>query len=97
VNGEAIMAVSTAVVALTQLMKWWGVISHRKGVVGVIVFSTACVALWAWAHIDTVSRQTAWDYFMGWIAVVTSAAGVYGFTRATSESVSSMRSGADTR
>jgi hypothetical protein len=85
-NGEAIMTVSAAVVALTQLAKWFG-LSNRYGSIAVILLSVVGVALWAWSQESLPARTEFFSYFAGFIAVATSAAGVFGFTRATSEAV----------
>ena len=89
-TGQAIIAVSAAVVALTQLIKWAGV-PDRFGPLSVLVLAALGVAVWGFTQ-GTVVQQQAFDYFAGWIAVATSAAGVYGFTRAAPEAVSSFRS-----
>jgi hypothetical protein len=90
-NGEAIVSVSAAVVALTQLAKWAG-LDDSKGPLAVLVCSVLGVAFWAWSSGDA-TRATAFGYFAGCIAVMTSAAGVYGFTRATGDTLTKMRSG----
>ena|SRR5688500_9502745 len=84
-DGEAIVAVSAAVVALVQLLKW-AVIPDRYGPVSVLGLALVGVAFWAWAE-GSFERTQAFEYFAGWIAVATSAAGVFGFTRAAAESV----------
>ena len=84
-SGQAIIAVSAAVVALTQLAKW-GFVPDRYGPIAVIVLSILGVVFWGWSTGD-FSRASAFGYFAGWIAVTTSAAGVFGFTRASSEAV----------
>lgn len=90
-NGEAIVSVSAAVVALTQLAKWAG-LDDSKGPLAVLVCSVLGVAFWAWSSGDA-TRASAFGYFAGCIAVMTSAAGVYGFTRATGDTLTKMRSG----
>lgn len=89
-NGEAIMAVSPAVVALVQLVKWAG-IGDKWGPIAVLVLSLGGVLFWGWSTGD-VTRASAFGYFAGWIAVSTSAAGVFGFTRASAGAVSRMSS-----
>jgi hypothetical protein len=84
-NGEAIMSVSAAVVALTQLAKW-AALPDRWGPVSVLALALFGVMFWGWSTGD-ISRATAFGYFAGWIAVSTSAAGVFGFTRAASGAV----------
>lgn len=84
-DGQAILTVSAAVVALTQLCKW-AFLNDKYGPVAVLLLALVGVAFWAWSA-DDFSRQSAFLYFAGWIAVATSAAGVFGFTRAASEAV----------
>jgi hypothetical protein len=84
-DAQAIITVSAAVVALTQLFKW-GFVPDRYGPVAVILLSVAGVAFWAWSSGD-FSRTNAFGYFAGWIAIATSAAGVFGFTRAGAEAI----------
>lgn len=84
-NGEAIVSVSAAVVALVQLAKWSGV-PDRWGPAAVLGLSALGVAVWAFTQ-PTVSRADAFGYFAGWIAVATSAAGIFGFTRAAAAAV----------
>ncbi len=87
-NAEAIIAVSAAVVALVQLIKWAGV-GEVYGPVAVLALSVFGVVFWGWSSGD-ISRATAFGYFAGWIAVSTSAAGVYGFTRASGNAMTTM-------
>jgi hypothetical protein len=87
-EGEAIIAVSAAVVACTQLAKWAG-IPDKWGAVAVMVLSLLGIAFWGFSK-GEILRTEAFDYFAAWIAVATSAAGVFGFTRAASSAVSSM-------
>jgi hypothetical protein len=84
-TAEAIVAVSAAVVALTQLAKWQG-ISDRYGPIAVMVFALAGVLFWGWSN-ALLSRATAFGFFAGWLAVTTSASGVYGFSRASGEAL----------
>lgn len=87
-NAEAIAAISTAVVALVQLVKWAGV-RDNYGPIAVMIMSLFGTMFWGWSQND-ISRANAFGYFAGWIVITTSAAGVYGFTRASSEAVSRM-------
>lgn len=84
-DGQAILTVSAAVVALTQLVKWGG-LPDKLGPISVLVMALIGVAFWGYAE-GTFERTKAFAYFAGWVAVATSAAGVFGFTRATSEAV----------
>lgn len=87
-DGEAIIAISAAVVALVQLVKWSG-LPDRWGPAGVLALSLIGVVFWGWSR-GTFERAVAFEYFAGWIAVATSAAGVFGFTRAASSSLARM-------
>lgn len=85
-TAEAIISISAAVVALTQLVKWAG-LKDAYGPTAVLVLALIGVGFWSWS-VGTFERAQAFTYFAGWIAVSTSAAGVFGFTRAGSEAVS---------
>jgi O-antigen/teichoic acid export membrane protein len=84
-NAEAIVAVSAAVVALVQIIKWSG-LPDKWGPVVVLVASLLGVAVWAYSRGD-FSRAEAFGYFAGWIAVSLNAAGIFGFTRAAASAV----------
>jgi O-antigen/teichoic acid export membrane protein len=84
-DGQAIMTVSAAVVALTQLAKWAGV-NDKLGPICVIILSIVGVMFWGYSE-GSFQRTQTFEYFAGWIAVTTSAAGVFGFTRAASDAV----------
>lgn len=88
-DAEAIMSVSAAVVALTQLVKWAG-LPDRRGPFVVLALSALGVAGWGWSE-GALDRTRAFGYFVGWIAVATSAAGVFGFTRAAPSAVTSAK------
>ena len=79
------MTVSAAVVALTQLAKWAG-IPDRWGPLAVLVASALGVAVWTVSS-GPLGQKAAFDLFAGWVAVATSAAGVFGFTRAAASAV----------
>jgi len=85
-SAEAILTVAAAVVALTQLLKWSGV-SDKLGPLVVMAAALVGVVFWGWSAGD-VTRASAFNYFAGWVTVSTSAAGVFGFTRASSEAIS---------
>lgn len=82
-QAEAIAAVSAAVVALTQLVKWSG-LETKFAPISVLVLSAVGVGVWNYSH---PADAQAFDLFAAWIVVATSAAGVFGFTRASSEAV----------
>lgn len=79
-NGEAIMSVSAAVVALVSLIKWAG-LSERFGPLAVLVLSAIGCGVWGFSTGD-VGKTALFEYFSGWITVACAAAGIYGFTRA---------------
>jgi hypothetical protein len=89
-NGEAIITVSAAVVALTQLLKWAGV-PDKWGALVVVLLAAIGVAVWAFSQDLILERADLWPYFAGWIAVATSAAGVFGFTRAAASAVTAAK------
>lgn len=78
-DAEAIVAVSAAVVALVQLVKWAG-LPDQRGPIAVLVLAAIGVAVWGWSR-GTFERTQAFGYFAGWLAVAMSAAGIFGFTR----------------
>lgn len=89
-TGESIATISISVVSLTQLIKWAG-IKDRYGPIVVMLLSLLGVIFWGWTQGD-MTRLNAFGYLAGWIVVTTSAAGVYGFTRASSEAVTKITS-----
>jgi len=84
-TADAIVAISAAVVALTQLVKWSG-LPDKMGPLAVLLFSLGGVLFWGWSY-EALSRHAAFEFFGAWISVATSAAGIFGFTRAGSEAV----------
>ena len=84
-NGEAIITVSAAVVALTQLAKW-ARLPDKFGPLAVLVLAALGVGVWVYSQ-GEFNREALFDLFAGWIAVATSAAGVFGFTRAAASAV----------
>lgn len=84
-TGEDIVTVSAAVVALTQLVKWMGTPDHTAPVT-VLTISLFGVALWSYSS-GGYARTELFNYFAAWIAIATSAAGVFGFTRATGDAI----------
>lgn len=87
-SSEAIAAISISVVSLTQLVKWAG-LADKWGPIAVMVLALLGTVFWGWSQGD-FARMSAFSYFAGWIIVTTSAAGVFGFTRAGGEAVSRM-------
>src|SRR5688572_26152014 len=88
-DAEAVISVSAAVVALTQLLKWGG-IPDKVGPLAVLALAAIGVVFWGYAE-GTYERTKAFEYFAGWIAVATSAAGVFGFTRAGTSAVTAAK------
>ena len=80
-DGAAIISVSAAVVALCQFAKWSG-LPDKRGPLAVMALSILGVTVWGFTK-GSFDHTVAFDYFAGWIAVATSAAGVYGFTRSS--------------
>jgi hypothetical protein len=89
-TADAIVSVSAAVVALVQLVKWSG-LPDKQGPLAVLAISALGVVFWGWSQ-GSLTRASAFGYFVGWIAVATSAAGVFGFTRASGDAVSRLTS-----
>jgi hypothetical protein len=87
-DAAAIIAVSAAVVALTQIFKW-GFVPDRYGPLAVLLLSAIGVGLWAWSK-GSFERAVAFEYFAGFVAVALNAAGIYGFTRAAASGATSM-------
>jgi hypothetical protein len=86
-DAEAMAGVTTAIVTLTQLTKWFGM-PTRFAPVLVMGLSLLGCAFWGWTHAN-LNRETAWEYFVGWIMVSVSSAGVWGFTRSTADALTS--------
>ena len=81
-QGVPILTVSAVVVALAQLVRWAG-LPERWAPIVVAVLAAVGVGLWAIAA-GPPTASAAFDYFAAWVTVTTSAAGVFGFTRANS-------------
>lgn len=92
-NAESIVAVSAAVVALVQLVKWAG-LPDRRGPIVVLAFALLGVLLYQVSVAPDgriFVRGDLWPIFAAWIAVSLSAAGVFGFTRAAGDAVVATR------
>lgn len=83
------LAISAAVVALTQFVKWSGRVSDSQGPIVVVALSLVGVLFWAISKEPVFARALIWDYFVTWISVLLQAAGIYGFTRSVPAAVSS--------
>lgn len=90
-NGEAIIAVSAAVVALTQLLKWSNAVPDKWGPLAVLFLALVGVGLWGYSQGD-FQRASTFAYFAGWVSVSLNAAGIFGFTRAAATAVTSATS-----
>jgi hypothetical protein len=84
-DAQAMAAVSAAVVALTQLLKWMGINEQRAPLV-VMGVSAMGVLLWGFS-VGSFVRAQLFDYFSAWVMVSLAAAGVYGFTRSMPSAV----------
>lgn len=87
-QAEDTVVVMGAVTALTQLFKWQGV-PDRRGPLVVMGLSVLGVVLWGVSTEAEFTRAMIWPYFAGWLAVSTGAAGIYGFTRAFPNAITS--------
>lgn len=88
-NGEAIIAVSALVTALTQITKWSG-LPDRWGPVAVLVLAGIGTAVWAYSAGD-FNQSTTFAYVSGWAAISLASAGIFGFTRAGAAAVTTVR------
>lgn len=87
-DAQAILTVSTAVVALTSLIKWSPL--PTDGFIPVLIvfgLSALGVLLWAFSVEPGFDRHQVFSYFAAWILVATAAGGVYGFGQATAKAV----------
>lgn len=90
-EAKEIVAATAAVVALTQLGKWFG-LPDRWGAVLVLGLAAAVVGLWLYS-VGGVPRAQALDVFIHWVNVSVAAAGVFGFTRTAAAAVTAARDG----
>lgn len=89
-SAENIIAISAAVVGLTQMVKWAG-LPDKWGPIVVLILSGIGVGFWGWSQGD-LARTTAFTYFAGAISIALNAAGIFGFTRASVSAVTSATS-----
>jgi hypothetical protein len=90
-NADAVVAISAAVTACVQLVKWAG-LPDRLGPIVVIVFSGVGVMIWLFSQaIWPPARTDTWVIFAGWVSVALGSAGIFGFTRATASAVMSAK------
>lgn len=85
-EADAIVSISAAIVAVTQIAKWYGV-PDSKGPLVVIGLSALGVLLFIISQPLLPGRSQIFQIFVAWIAVTLNAAGIYGFTRAAVTSV----------
>lgn len=91
-DATQIVTVSAAVVGLTQLLKWMGV-DNKMGPIVVMIVSAICTFGFVWSQIPHgLSRQNAFGVFAAWVAIFTSAAGVFGYTRSGADALVSTKS-----
>lgn len=88
-DAKAVIAVSGAIVMLIQILKATG-LTGRWALVAAALLSIAGVAIWGYS-LGTYSRPQTWDYFAGWIAVFTSAAGAFGIVNGGAEAVTAIK------
>jgi hypothetical protein len=92
-DGQAIISVSAAVVAFTQLVKYSPIpTTGFIPVILVFLFAGLGCALWAVSNEPAFDRHLLFNYFAGWIAVATSAGGVFSLSQAAHSSVTGNRS-----
>jgi hypothetical protein len=90
---KEIMSMSAAVVALTQFIKWSGMPS-KYGPFAAAGTSAAVLGMWAFDQGHQFGGfMPLSTYLIAYIAVLSSAAGVFGFTRSTGEALTDMRTG----
>lgn len=83
IDSEALVTISAAVVALTQLLK---VLRLPKtwGVPMVFGVSALGVLLYAYSQVpEPWNRHFVWSAFSAWVVVTTSASGAYGLVKDT--------------
>lgn len=88
-DAKAVIMVSGAIVMLIQVLKATG-LTGRWALVAAAGLSVLGVGIWGYSAGDYV-RAATWDYFAGWIAVFTSAAGAFGVINGGAEAVTAMK------
>jgi hypothetical protein len=76
------------------MAKWAG-IGPKAGPITVLLLSLIGVLAFGYSQDAAFDRTQLWPYFSAWIAVASSSAGIFGFTRATAEQVTRMTSSGD--
>jgi hypothetical protein len=90
VDPQASITISAAVVTLTSLVKWGG-LPDKLGPLAVLVLSAMGCVIWSYSQEVPFARTQSFAYFATWATVATSAAGIFGFTRASGAAVSELR------
>jgi hypothetical protein len=75
-GAQAILTVSTSVVALTQLIKELGLPSRYAPSL-VLLLSLFGVVLWGFSANESFQRDQLFSYFAGWVLVAGAAKGAY--------------------
>lgn len=88
-DATAVIAVSGAIVMLLQVLKSAG-LTGRWALVSSAVMSMVGVVVWGYSQ-GTYERPETWAFFSGWVAVFTSAAGVFGIVNGGAEAVTAMK------
>lgn len=94
-TAENIAVVAAAVLALTQLLKWGRLVTDERGPLAVLALSLVGVLLFQVSQAPDGSvfgRGDIWPIFSAWIVVSLTAAGAFGFTRASADAVTATRS-----
>lgn len=89
-NTQDVLTVGAAVSALAQFAKWYGV-PDGKGPIIVLILSALGVLLFAFSNPLAFERTQLFAYFAGFINVALTAAGIFGFTRASANAVTALR------
>ena len=75
-DGQDIVTVSAAVVALTEIVKGFGAPSRHAPLVALLL-SAVGVVIWAFSALDHFERSQLFGLFAGWIVVASAAKGAY--------------------
>lgn len=82
-DAAEVLKIAAVVVPLAEVVKYSRRVPEHWGVPVVMLLSALGVALWAVSQDSAFGRADAFGLFAGWVTVVISAAGVYGFIRET--------------
>lgn len=86
-NAADVLMVAAVVVPLAEVVKYSKRVPEAWAVPVVMTLSALGVGLWGWSTPGVLVRTNAWPLFAGWVNVVVTAAGVYGFIRETRSGV----------